>query len=135
MGYKMKKSTNTYDILESGSVVLPGNEYLEFEIEGLKYRFLFSDDQEGENKGQTRITGALVKDENGEYLSLNVINYNALFATPAQPLEMGILNGRKLFVHFSVVTLSGTDNSKTRVLYYTWYQSKEMANGTAASQE
>ena len=36
----MKKSTSTYDILESGSVVLPENEYLEFEIEGLRYRLL-----------------------------------------------------------------------------------------------
>ena len=131
----MKKSTSTYNILESGSVVLPENEYLEFEIEGLRYRFSFSDDQEGDNKGQTRVTGALVQEGEGQFLSLNVINYNALFSTPAQPLEMGILNGKKLFVYFSIVTLSGAEKGKTRVLYYTWYQTKEVVNGTAASQE
>ena len=128
----MEKSTSTYDILESGSVVLPKNEYLEFEIEGLRYRFTFSDNLNDENKGQTRITGALLQEGGKQYLSLNVINYNDLFSTPVQPIEMGILNGKQLFVYFSVVALPGNDNGKTRVLYYTWYQTKEVINGTAS---
>ena len=131
----MKKSTNSYDILESGSVVLPYNEYLEFDIEGLRYRFTFSDDLEGENKGKTRVTGALVQDGESKFLSLNVINYNSLFSTPAQPIEMGILGGRKLYVYFSIVSMTGDNPGKTRVLYYTWYQLKEVSNGTATSQE
>lgn len=131
----MKKSTSTYDILDCGSVVLPENEYLEFEIGGLRYRFSFSDDLDGENKGQTRITGALVQEGESQFLSLNVINYNALFSTPAQPIEMGILNGKKLFVYFSIVSLSGDDKRKARILYYTWYQTKEEVNGTAANKE
>ena len=131
----MKKLTSTYDILDCGSVVLPENEYLEFEIGGLRYRFSFSDDLDGENKGQTRITGALVQEGESQFLSLNVINYNALFSTPAQPIEMGILNGKKLFVYFSIVSLSGDDKRKARILYYTWYQTKEEVNGTAANKE
>lgn len=131
----MKISTANYEILLSGSIVLPENEYLEFEIEGLRYRLTFKDELEGENKGQTRVTGALVSDEgNPQYLSLAVINYNALFATPYQPIEMGTLEGKKLFLFFSVIVLSGDDTGKNRVFHYTWYKSKVVNDGTGTNE-
>lgn len=126
----MKISTTTYEVLEKGSIVLPSGEYLEFEIEGLRYRVTFTEETEGENKGQSRVTGALVTEGESQFLSLNVINYNALFSSPSQPMEMGTLGGKKLFLYFSIVSLSGDDNTKIRVFHYTWYKSKEVSNGT-----
>lgn len=126
----MNISTKTYEVLNTGSIILPSGEYLEFEIEGLRYRISFSEEIEGDPKGQSRVTGALVTEGGNQYLSLNVINYNALFSSPSQLLEMGTLGGRKLYLYFSIVTMSGDNSTKIRVFHYTWYKSKEVSNGT-----
>ena len=124
----MKITTSNYEILDTGSIVLPYNEYLEFEIESLKYRISFNEECESENKDQSRITGQIVQEEGGSYFSLKVINYNSLFSTPIQLLEMGTIDGKKLFLNFSVIPLSGSENNnnKTRVFHYTWYKSKRV---------
>lgn len=127
----MTISTGKYDIIESGSVVIPEDEHLEFEIEGLKYRFTFSDENPGETTEKRRVTGALVTEGDTQLFSINVINYNSLFTTPVQPFEVGNLDGdRKLLVYFSVVTVSGDGAGKIRVFHYTWFKSKEVNNGT-----
>ena len=131
----MKITTSNYEILDTGSIVLPDNEYLEFEIESLKFRITFNEECEGENKDQSRITGQLVQEVSGSYFSMRIINYNSLFSTPIQLLEMGTVGGKKLFLNFSVVPLSSSDNNKTRVFHYTWYKSKELNNGTGTDQE
>lgn len=127
-------STTTYEVLDTGSILLPAGEYLEFEIEGLRYRVTFSEETEGEQKGQSRVTGALVTERGNQYLSLNVINFNALFSSPSQLLEMGTLGGRKLYLYFSIVTMYGNDSTKTRVFHYTWYKSKDVSNGTGTNE-
>lgn len=131
----MNKYTENYDILETGSVVLPPNEYLEFEIGGLKFRFSFLDEVEGSNPVQTKVTGQLIQGSGKSILSIKVINYNSLFTTPPHMLEMGTLDGKRLFVLFSVVSLSADENNKMRVFHYTWYKSKVERDGTSPSQE
>ena len=134
MVYKMNISTTSYEVLDTGSIILPFGENLEFEIEGLRYRISFSEETEGAQKGQSRIIGALITEGGNQLLSLNVINYNALFTSPSEPLEMGYLGGRKLYLFFSIVTISGDGSTKTRVFHYTWYKSKEVSNGTGTNE-
>lgn len=127
----MTISTGKYDIIESGSVVVPEDDYLEFEVEGLKYRFTFSDEKEADKPEKRRVTGALVAEGEDQLFSINIINYNSLFTTPTQPFEVGYLDGGKiLYVYFSVVSISADGRGKTRVFHYTWLKSKEVKNGT-----
>lgn len=127
----MKISTGKYDVIESGSVVIPQDDYLEFEVEGLNYRFTFSDEKEADKPEKRRVTGALVAEGGKQVFRIDVINYNSLFTTPAQPLEVGNLDGgNKLYVYFSVVSVSADGMGKTRVFHYTWFKSREVKNGT-----
>ena len=130
----VKVSIHNYDVYDSGVIVLPENEYVEFNIESLRYRVSFSDDLNGENLGKTRVTGALDEEDGKKFYSLKVINYNSLFNTPQQLFEMGTLRGRKLFLYFSVVPISDDKSIKSRVFHYTWYISKEISNGTSTEQ-
>jgi len=121
----MTIQTEHYDIISSGSVIVPPGEYLEFEINTLRFRFYFKDTTPS-NSAQTNsgITVSLVSDEAGQYLSINVNNFNSLFASPTNMLELGTIEGKALSVWFSIVGLSGSNGEQIKVFHYTWYKSK-----------
>lgn len=123
---KMKITTNRYDILESGSVIVPSNEYLEFELVGLRIRFEFIEEPaNADGTTNSSITGAIVNEGDQQYLSVRITNYNSLFDTPTQMLEVGNVEGKKLTVCFSIVGLSSQNNTnRLRVFHYTWYKEK-----------
>lgn len=125
MAYKVIISTTSYQILQSGSVIVPSGEFVHFEIEGMHFRFTFSDQTNQDNTKTTRITGSLIKVDDKDGLAIDVINYESLFSSPKKMFEVGTLKGKKLYVRFSVVTLSGDDSSeKSRIFHYTWYLAK-----------
>lgn len=121
----MELSTSKYDILESGSVIVPENDCLQFKIEELRFRFIFSPNELAQNNNDASVTGAVKKDEEGEYLEINVLNYNGLFDSPMEKINVGRIDGKQLFVYFSIAPLI-TDNTqvKNRIVLYTWYKEK-----------
>lgn len=124
MDCSIKVSTEHYNVLASGSVILPAGEYCEFEIENLRFRFSFTEKKEENGKEiKSEITGRLVQEEGGNYLSFNVVNYDGLFSTPRQPLEVGTLKGKKLLFSFSVAALVGNEDPY-RIVHYTWFTEK-----------
>lgn len=125
MDYKFNISTTSYQILQAGSVIVPSGEFVHFEFEGLHFRFTFIDKTNSDNTKTTRVTGSLIKVEEKDCLAIDVINYESLFSSPKQMFEVGTLKGKKLYVRFSIVTLSGDDSSdKSRIFHYTWYLAK-----------
>lgn len=44
------KITNSSEIIDSGSIIIPYGEYLEFQISNLKYRVVFENKQEDSTK-------------------------------------------------------------------------------------
>lgn len=38
----MQLSTGKYEIIETGSVIIPTNDYIQFSFENLRFRFLFN---------------------------------------------------------------------------------------------
>ena len=124
MDCKIKVSTQYHVILDSGTIILPANEYCEFEIENLRFRFSFFERaEENDQEKKSEITGALVQEGGGSYLSFNIVNFDGPFSTPRRLLEVGTLNGKKLFFSFSVGALVGNDNP-SRMFHYTWYTEK-----------
>lgn len=125
MDYKISVSTNSYEVLQSGTVIVPPGEHVHFEIEGLQFRFTFSERKSSDNSKNTGITGSLIQLDDKNCLVIDVINYEELFATPKDIIEVGTLKGKKLYVRFSVVTLGKDDESdRSRIFYYTWYLAK-----------
>lgn len=120
----MNITTGNFEIIDSGAVIVPSCEYLEFEIKSLRFRFIFQENKDTEGHQTTpNITGTLANDGVSDYLSITVINFKSLFASPNQMLEVGTLEGKKLYVRFSVVPI-GAENEQTRIFNYTWYKEK-----------
>lgn len=121
----MNISTKKYDIIDSGMVIVPPQEYIEFEHEGLRFRFNFIESTKSDSEQpKPEITGNLDNDEHSQFLSINVNNYNGLFQTTTNMLEVGKVEGKALSVMFSIATV-GSGNERIRIFNYTWYKSKE----------
>lgn len=121
----MELSTTHYNIIDTGSAIVPDGEYLEFIHGNLRFRFVFSSVEDPQTKQKnTSITGKLIGEEPNQTLQINVINYNSLFTTPSRILEVGELSGKALFVLFSVVTISSQNENGTKIFHYTWYTEK-----------
>ena len=120
----MEISTSKFKLLESGSVVVPEDDYVEVNIDGARFRFVFSpNDINWENK-DSGVSGTLKSDTDGEYLEIEVLNYNALFSSPSQILSVGKMDEKTLYVNFSVVPFNNGTKIKSRILLYSWYKDK-----------
>ena len=121
---EMKLSTERFDIISSGSVIIPSNDYVEFAIENLRFRFNMiqnrSDSAQG--KYQTNIE----RDEKGECLVISLINFSSsFFATPNQELRLAHLHNKALWLRFSITSINRSSNGFDGLLFYTWMLSKE----------
>lgn len=122
----MKITTTSYNVLETGSVIVPSGESLEFEIEGLRYRFNFKKEKD-EKSGNyiANITGSLVEEEESKCFVINIVNYDSLFSSTTQMLNVGTIKGKTLSVRFSIVALDENETkTTTRIFHYTWYIEK-----------
>lgn len=121
----MEISTSKYEIIESGSIIVPENDYVQFKINGLRFRFVFMPNEIDKNNQEAGVTGTLKKDDEGDYLEIEVENYNSVFSSPMERLRVGTVGDKSLFVYFSIVPLI-TNNTKvnSRIMLYTWYKEK-----------
>ena len=127
-------STEHYDIISSGSVVLQKGEYLDFQIGNLKFRIEFIDEPitDGINK-EGRITTDIVNSDSPDaYLKISFYNQNtAFFASVVDFLDLATFNGNPLRLKFSVQAINNRDGSSDKIFFYTWYLGKEASIQTA----
>lgn len=103
-----------YEVLQSGTIISHDNKAVCFSIDKLKFRMSFLDDPE--HKGEHPIEVKLNKDNT--CLDIILTNYdNILGQGVVRPIEVGLLNNKKLFVQFIITTLNETG---TRVIHYTF---------------
>lgn len=121
---KIETSTTNHTILDSGSIIVPEEEYVEFQIESLRFRFIFVNDDALQCEKKSTITGELREDNDGKFFNITVYNYTDLFATPTHMMNVAHINGKQLSVRFSIVELSSNEPQSMRIFHYTWYQSK-----------
>ena len=121
----MKLATSKYEIIENGSVIIPSDDYIQFSFENLRFRFLFTSSTEPAEKDGSQVVGTIKNDDEGKYLEIEVKNFNDMFASPMHMLNLGMVEGKKLYVDFSIVSLT-THGEKIgeRIMLYTWYKAK-----------
>lgn len=120
----MEISTSKYIILESGSVIVPEDDYVEFNIKGARFRFVFTQDDIASTDDIASVSGTLKKDAEGDYLEVEINNYNGIFSTPSQTLKVGTIDEKPLYVNFSTVPLADNSRTKCRIIIYSWYKEK-----------
>lgn len=117
-------STSKYIILESGCVIVPEDDYVEFNIKGARFRFVFTQNETDSTDDCACVTGTLKKDTEGDYLEVDINNYKAMFSTPSQTLNVGTIDEKSLYVNFSTVPLADNSRIKCRIIIYSWYKEK-----------
>ena len=63
-------SSSKYDIIESGSVIVPEDDYIEFSFDNLRFRFVFSSNQANCEREDSGVTGTIKEDKSGSYLEI-----------------------------------------------------------------
>jgi hypothetical protein len=127
---EIKVSTNNYDIINSGSVVLQMGEYLEFEIHDLRFRFEFIDE---EPNGNTPLEGRIVsrvenKDTPDAYYKIIFYNQtSSFFASTSNFAQLAIIDDKPLKLKFCIQSINNQGYSSDKIFFYTWYLGKEQS--------
>lgn len=117
-------STSKYEIIESGSVIVPEDDYMQFSFEHLRFRFVFTPNQANQEVKESGVTGTIKKDELGEYLEIGVDGYSSIFSSPSDFLHVGQIEGKALYVYFSITPLVSDGKINNRIMLYCWYKEK-----------
>jgi len=116
----IKISTGNYDVIDSGTVINIVNETIEFVISDLTYVIEFRNDSE---KANNPVEKEVI---NNRSLRLVFYNYNNSLGTGnLNPVAIGTIKGRRLFISYRVYALS--DNSG-KAFHYTFLLEKEVTN-------
>ena len=127
-------STEVFDIISTGSVIIPANDYVEFLIENLRFRFnMVQNDAEAQNG---TIETNIEQDDKGQCLIITLINFSSsFFATPNEALRLAKINNRDLFLKFSLMSINRSAQGPDALLFYTWMLSKKDSILTQNSDE
>lgn len=118
MNNDMKICVGEYEVYDSGSVLSHGDKEILFEIKNLKIKIKFVSDSENANYD---VKISLI--DNNACLLLTLVNFNNSLGTGlTNPVEIGTINGSRLYLQFVVYQLGESD---TRMLSYTWLTKRE----------
>ena len=118
------RSLTKYDVIDSGSVIIPNGEYAQFMIESLVFRvsFLYSDDS------SQRLDVDMEKNDDGtDIMHIKAYNFHdAFFTTPSKMLAVANNNGRQLYLNFSVTSVNSNESQDDKLFFYTWLLEKQV---------
>lgn len=121
---EVKVSTERFDVISSGSVIIPANDYVEFLIENLRFRFNMVQRDSAAQTGT--IETNVETDERGQCLIITLVNFtSSFFATPKDALRLAHVQNRDLYLKFSFMSINPTEYGPDGLLFYTWMLSKE----------
>ena len=129
----VKISTGNYDIISTGSVVLQMGEYLEFQIENLKFRVEFSDEPivEGVSREGRITTGVENAGTDNAYFRIALYNQDsAFFSSTPDFVNVASFDGKPLKLKFSTQPINNRQSSSDKVFFYTWYLGKDASMQT-----
>ena len=125
----VKLSTEGYEILSSGSVIVPSNEYVQFEINGMRFRFSFIQESTEDN-AEVHITKTVETDQSGQKcLTILISNVkDSFFGSLRRSMPVASIEGRPLNVRFSILSINKEEeaNTEDKILFYTWYLSNDV---------
>ena len=123
---KCTLQSKTANIIQTGSVIIPKGDFVEFQIANLRFRLVFEYEQPNEN-GETkpgRIESKLAQDEKGDYLLLILYNQTGVhYAGLNEPAQIAQIEGHPLRFEFTVVDIH---SGNCKLLFYTWMLDNEI---------
>ena len=119
----VKISTDRYEILSSGCIIIPSLESLMFEFEGLRFKISFL----AEDSSAPKFVSNVDRDDKGDFLSILMYGFeNSFLLSSNKEIHVGYLENKPLYLKFSVISINKneTDNSEDKIFYYTWFIQK-----------
>ena len=117
-------SSSKYEIVASGSVIIPEDDYIQFSFDNLRFRFVFDSNQAKSESEDSSVTGPIKEDESGSYLEIGIDGYTSIFSSPSDFLNVGQIEGKALYVYFSITPLVAKGKINKRIMIYSWYKEK-----------
>lgn len=117
-------SSSKFEIVASGSVIIPEDDYIQFSFDNLRFRFVFDSNQAKSESEDSSVTGTIKEDESGSYLEIGIDGYTSIFSSPSDFLNVGQIEGKALYVYFSITPLVTKDKINKRIMIYSWYKEK-----------
>lgn len=130
MDLKIRIEDEQYEIILTGSVIVPANDFIQFNIENLSFRFQFTpNDQPNPETGG--IESIEETDEHGSrIMSIILSNMDGSFFTTSESyLNMGRINDRELKLRFSLQSINERKDGEDKLFFYTWYLAKPKNGG------
>lgn len=116
-------STTNYQIIQSGTIIVPNEEFLEFKIENLYFRFLFENNVT-ENQKVKESSYKLAISEDNKRLDIKLINMSdTINATNTEIMNVASIKGKQLFLKFCVTSINKNNQHCDYLFSYTWYLS------------
>jgi len=118
----MKIKTGAFEVFDSGSCISAEQEPVIFYLaENLKVRFSFLNDDESKTHRME------FNPISNQELEIKLFNFNNSLGTGTNnPLPIGTLNNRRLFLSFNIYAFN-KNSSKT--IHHCWYLGEEVNNG------
>ena len=118
-------STEVFDVISTGSVIIPANDYVEFLIENLRFRLVQNNTEAQKGTIETN----LEHDAKGPCLVISLENFSSsFFATPNEALKLARINNRDLFLKCSLISINKSTLGSDVLLFYTWMLEKESSD-------
>ncbi len=124
---EMTIRTTRYDVVSSGSVIVPYGEYLEFIIKNLVFKLSFVSNDSGDSFFRYELhEGA---NGSGTYMALECVNFErSLVRTVNEKQHLATIDGRPLLLQLTVSSVNkrnqggeGTPEIEDKLVWYSWY--------------
>lgn len=117
----VKLTMSDYDVLSSGSVIIPDGQYVEFMVENLPFRFQV----DNSTPNESGINAELKTIDNKEVLVFTFHSVaDGAFGSLSKPSSVANINGKKLSVIFSIRGFDSKPSGMNIMLFYTWLLEK-----------
>ncbi len=112
-----------FEVVSSGSIIIPYSQYVEFLFDNLLFRIVFKvEEEQGDNIGG-RCEWTVKKNEQSEdYLEITMYNQDkACFSSTNSEMFVATISGKKLFFKFCIQSICRhEDNREDKILFYSW---------------
>lgn len=119
-----------YEVLSSGSLIVPLSKSIEFIFDNLRFIIVFeTETDDNGNLTQGHFSLNVEKDEHSglDFLKITMYNQNkSFFSSSNSIIPVATLNKRKLYLKFCInsINTQSDESKEDKIFYYTWFLEK-----------
>jgi hypothetical protein len=126
---EMRINVGNYEIISSGSVIIPDNKFVEFLFDGLTFKIVFETEKDKDgNLTRGRFETKVETDETtqSQFLKIRMLNQNkSYFSSSNQMIPLAEVNGKRLLLKFCIHSINTKDDgNEDKIFFYTWFFEK-----------